>query len=40
MFNSGLVEEVKKYKRYPKLKTIIGYKETLQYLKNEITLEE
>ena len=40
MFKSGLVEEVKKYKRYPKLKTIIGYKETLQYLKNEITLEE
>lgn len=40
MFRSGLLDEVKKYKDYPKLKSIIGYKECLMYLNKEITLIE
>lgn len=40
MFEDGLLEEVKTLKDYPKTKTLIGYKETIDYLEGKITLEE
>jgi len=44
MINSGLIEETKElYNKYPNskaLNTAIGYKELIEYLNNNITLDE